>query len=323
MKKIISIVIALLMITAVLASCGAGGGSTSNYSKAEASAAPMPDSAPQEMDDMYDIYSYSTAEEAGSGSDGAALTPGAINTGLSGDKIIYNYSATVETTTFDETLTNVEMLLSKYNAFVQTSYISGNSYGNKSHRSADYTLRVPIANFKGMTGSLSLLGNVINANTTSQNITAQFFDTQARLDTYRTEESRLLAMLGKADTVADMITIEQRLSDVRYQIESLTTTLRNWQNEIDFSTVTLRIVEVSELTEQVPTQRTYWERLRDGFNTTLKGIGEFFKSLFMGIVVALPVLLILAVIAIVSLVLIRMTHKKKNKNDNEESGPKQ
>jgi hypothetical protein len=254
---------------------------------------------------------------------GSSLTSGAIGPTISGDKIIYNFSAQIETAKFDDTIKNLNMLLSKYGAFVESSYLSGNSYGNTTFRTADFTVRVPVNNFKGITDSLPLLGNVYNANTTSQNITAQFIDTQSRLDAYKTEESRLLAMLEKATTVADMITIESRLSDVRYQIESLTSTLQNWQNQVDFSTVSIHISEVEELTQQVPAQRSYWERMLDGLSATLNGIGVFFKGLFIAIVVALPVLVILAVIAVVVIAIIKVSSKKKRARMNQNTDKKE
>lgn len=318
MKKFISIIIAVLLITALLASCASSGSSSptsgADYGKgneAPASAAP-PDGGSGPGKPVTD-------EEQGLGSSG---TNGTINPSFT-EKIIYSYSGQIETTKFEESLDNVDMLLSKYGAFIQSSYVSGNSFGKTTFRSADYTIRVPVKNFLDLTGSLSILGNVSSESTNAQNITAQFMDTEARLKTYETEESRLLVMLEKATTVADMITIEQRLSDVRYQIESLTSTLKNWQNQVDYSTVTIHIAEVEELTEQVPAQRSYWEQISDGFRATLKGIGSFFKGLFMGIVVALPVLLILAVIAVIVIIIIRAVNKKNRTESNQNTDKKE
>jgi hypothetical protein len=260
----------------------------------------------EDVNDEAPMASAGTSDE-----DGTGLTGGNTASTLSAEKIIYSYSATVETTKFDETLGNLNTMLGQYGAFIETSYVSGSKYGYDNFRSASYTIRVPVKNFAALTGGLDTLGNVYNENTTSDNITAQFTDTESRLNTYRTEESRLLSMLDKADTVEDMIAIEARLSDVRYQIESLTSMLRNWQNEVDYSTVTLYINEVEELTDQLSTQRTYWEKIGDGFNATLKGIGDFFKGLFMVLIVASPVLLILAVIAVVVVILVRRSTRKR------------
>ncbi|SHI16083.1 protein of unknown function [Sporobacter termitidis DSM 10068] len=315
MRKIISAVLALLLITALLASCGGQTPSTASVNSGSGGAydAVAPEAAPAYSDGKGKTDSQTGNGDLAALTSGSALTSGVIGASLNGDKIIYNFSAQVETTAFDDTLKNLDALLAGFGAFVENSYVSGNSYGNTTFRSAEYTIRVPVGSFKGMTDALPLLGNVSKASTTSQNITAQFIDTQSRLDAYKTEESRLLAMLDKTTTVQDMITIESRLSDVRYQIESLTSTLQNWQNQVDFSTVALHISEVAEIKEQVSAQRTYWERMRDGISGTLNGIGTFFKSLFMAIVVALPVLIILAVLAAAALVIYRTVRKKRAK----------
>jgi uncharacterized membrane protein len=323
MKKIVAVVIAVLLVTALFASCSAKSTGTAysdadgKYGRAESMPQAAASAAASSAAPAMPAPEYKSTVDSNSGGDAAAvpsggsLTSGIIGSTIAGDKIIYNFSAQIETTKYDDSLKTLSMLLGKYGAFVESSYLSGNSYGNTTFRTADYTIRVPVNNFKGMTDSLALLGNVYNANTTSQNITAQFIDTQSRLDAYRTEERSLLAMLEKAATVADMIAIESRLSDIRYQIESLTSTLQNWQNQVDFSTVSLHISEVAELTEQKPVQRTYWEKMWDGVQATLSGIGAFFKGLFMGIVVALPILAILAVIAVVVLIIVKAAGRKK------------
>ena len=307
MKKIASVILAALLMAALLASCGGNTG-TASY---DMGGYPVASSAPAAADGANAEYGKEESQSVADLPNGTSVTSGVIGATISGDKIIYNFSADIETMKFDDSLQDLNMLLGKYGAFVETSYISGSSYGVTTYRRASFTIRVPVSNFKGMTDSLTLLGNVINANTTSQNITAQFIDTQSRLNAYKTEESRLLAMLNKAETVTDMITIESRLSDIRYQIESLTSTLQNWQNQVDFSTVTLLIREVEELTEQKPIQRSYWEKMLDGLQSTLTSIGDFFKGFFMVIVVILPVLLIFAVIAVIIIIIVRAANKKK------------
>lgn len=313
MKKFISLILAALLAITLLTSCS--GSKSSQTATAPSYSGELGSSSSSQSNDLAPDKSTVT-------DNGNALTDGSITASLAGDKIIYNYSATVETTKFDESVKNVGVLLEKYGAFIESSYISGISYGAKTYKTADYTLRVPVGNFKSLTGSLSLLGNVLNENTTSQNITAQFIDTESRLNAYKTEESRLLDMLNKASTVTDMITIEQRLSDVRYQIESLTSTLKNWQNQVDFSTVTLHIQEVAQLTEQLSVQRTYWERLWDGVKATFRGIGDFFKEFFMIFVVILPVLVLLCIIAAAILIIIRSVRKRRLRKSAKDDEPK-
>ncbi len=327
MKKIFAVLLSALLITALLASCSAGSKSTA-------------DEAAYDNGGDYG-YSYDTDEGyyedsmeapaavdqdggvAGETTSRESLTESNVDTTL-GEKMIYSLYADIETTDFDATTDNVTKLMDQFGAFIESSSISGNSYySNTTYRTAQYTIRVPVENFASLKGSLEVLGNVVNQNSSADNITAQFTDVQARLDTYETEEERLLSMLEKADTVEDMITIESRLSDVRYQIESLTATLRNWQNQVDYSSVTLYIEEVEELSEQVAVQRTYWQRMWDGLQSTFDGIGDFFKALFMFIIVALPVIIILGVIAVVVILIVRASKNRKAKKNNRNIEPKE
>ncbi len=321
MKKIPAVLLAALLIAALLSSCSGASKDTASapmsapgYSYNESSA--------YDKDEAYPQPETESGENVELGGSSAALTEGSAVPMT--EKIIYSFYADIETTEFDKTLEDVVKLMGQFGAFIESSSVSGNSYyGNTTYRTASYIIRVPVQSFASLTGSLDVLGNIVSESTSADNITTQFIDTQARLDTYETEEERLLAMLEKAETVEDMITIESRLSDVRYQIESLTSTLRNWQNQVDYSTVTLHIEEVEELSDQLPAQRTYWDRMWDGLNSTFEGIGDFFKSLFLFLVVAMPVLIILAVIAIVVVIIVRSSKKRKLKKQGGTNEPKQ
>ncbi len=233
------------------------------------------------------------------------------------DKIIYYYNASVETVRFDETLEAIDALIERYNAFIESSSVTGSNYNSydygRSYRTAGYVIRVPKESFKQMTEEISSLGNLTYGNMQAQNITSQFIDTQSRLNAYRIEESRLLSMLEKAETVADMITIETRLSEVRYNIESLTTMLNNWTMQIDYSTVNLTVSEVKELTPEVTIPRTLGEEIGDALGKTFKGILNTLRNLLIVFIAVLPVLAVIAVILLIILLIVKTVSKRKRK----------
>ena len=261
--------------------------------------------------------SYNEASDISSGAE--AVDPIA-ETGALAEKIIYTANADIETVDFDDTIGKVDDMLGLYGAFIENSYVGGRNYaqsyyGYQTYRTASYTLRVPKDRFEAMKGNLDTLGNVTSLQTNADNITAQFLDTESRLNSYKIQEERLLAMLEQADTVADMITIETRLADVRYDIESLTSSLKNWQNQVDYSTLTLSIREVEKYTETTPIQQTYWEQIGDGLQTTTRGVGEFFTNVFKWIVITLPVFAVLVVVAAIVLIIVRVSINKKRKSN--------
>jgi hypothetical protein len=249
-------------------------------------------------------------------------TPAGFSPDLS-QKIIYSAWAEIETLEFEKSLSDVYSLLDFYGAFIERSTITGKNYTasfykTSARQSAMVTLRVPSYLFKDFTTHLTSLGNVVSLNTNADNITAKFFDSESRLNTYKIEEERLFSMLSKAETVEDMIKLEERISNVRYQIESLSSTLRNWQNEVDYSTVTINLYEVEELTELEPDPEpeplTYWEETGEGLTSVLSGIAVFFRELFKYIIILLPVLVVLAVVAAIVIIIFKL-NKKRRKPD--------
>jgi len=263
---------------------------------------------------------YDTASEL---NEQTGITPinAPVTEGMS-EKIIYSVYADIETMQFDETIDMVYKLLEIYNGFIESSSVSGVNYASRfygweEYRYAHFSLRVPKEQLNAMTGSLELLGNVTNLNSNADNITSQFYDTQSRLNSLKAQEERVLAMFRDAEDIPDLIAIEERLGEIRYQIESLTTILNNWQGQVDYSTLTISIREVELFTEIVQTNRTYWEQIGDGFMSTIRGVGRFFMDLFKWLIVSAPVLVILLVIAIAAFIIVRRVNrniKKKQKN---------
>lgn len=309
MKKYLSILLALLM-TFSLCACG----SAAKMSPSTPEAAPAENSV---------SYSY---EESGLGAaDMPMAEPGerSADTGTDGapdvnpDKIIYSADATVETTDFDGTVEAVNELVKAHGGFVESSSVNGANYystarGNVSSRSAYYTLRVPSTSFNEIMTGLSTLGNVPYTHTYTENVTSQYYDTQARLTAYQTQEARLLEMIEKAETVEDIITIEEKLTDLRYRIESLQSTLKNWDRQVSYSTISLDVEEVQEYTPETPAAKaSYGQRIWSALKSSLRDIGTFFSDFLIWLVAALPVLTLLAVCIYVLVVIIRLCRRKR------------
>ncbi len=308
-KRLIALLLTCITVLSLIAGCGS---SSSNKSADTAAVA-----------ESYTYYEETAAEAAepmeSGGTTSSSSEGDAINGGGQVDlseKIIYSMYAYIETMDFEGSVEKVNQLLERFGGFVESSSVSGTDLYSQSRgytvtRYASYTLRIPSENYSGMTEALSEIGNVTDRSSWAENITTQYYDSQSRLNTYRTEEERLLNMLEKVDDVESMIAIEERLSEVRYQIESLETNLLNWQRQVDYSTVELSIQEVAELTEEKPIVRSYWQQVADGFSDSLTSIGRFFKRLFKNFISALPVLVVLAVVAVVVILIAKKCIKKR------------
>lgn len=302
-KRISTLLLAIAMLL-TLSACGSA-------RKSESASAPRPEPAASSSgmyyadsyaaeEAMYDgDYEYgfsavnTAAATSGSGKDSQSDVPSE-----NPDKIIYSADVTVETTEFEETVGKVSGLVEKYGGWIESSSVSGSNYyqisqGNTKARDASYTLRIPGSKFSALMESLSDLGNIPYSHMYTENVTAQYYDTQARLKAYTTQETRLLEMMELAESVEDVIIIEDRLTELRYKIESLQSSLNNWDRRVSYSTVYLSVKEVLEYTPEEKVEPTYGEELVEALKAGLHNAGQFLKDLLVFLVEVIPVLVIL------------------------------
>ena len=282
----------VVFLLCVLLLCGCGGAAKSVETQ----------SAPAAADRGYmeeAVEMEAPAEEA------KAMAAGGIANSESGgtaagemqaEKIIYSANARIETIDYEACVQGVYDMVERFGGFVQASSISGSDYysaarGRQNLRYASFTVRIPSENFETLTSSLSELGNVPYCNTYSENVSAQYYDVQSRLTAFKTQEARLLEMLEIAETVEDLLAIQQQLTEVQYEIDSLQSTLTNYDRRISYSTVDIEVQEVEEYTEQPVVQLSYWQKMGRGFMRSLENVGDFFTDSLLWFVSSLPALI--------------------------------
>ena len=321
MKKSLALIFAVLML---LPLCACGEASTDTLAlEPEAAAA----------DVAYDMdYTASSASLANGYSREAAAVeetaPESEAPDENPDKIIYSANVNLETTEFEDTLEKISGLVDEYGGWIESSSISGANYysisrGNTYNRNAAYTIRIPSDDFDTVMSGISALGNVPYSHIYTENVTTQYYDTQARIDSYKTQEESLLKLMEKAESVEDIITIESKLADVRYSIESLQTTINNWDRKVSYSTVYLSVDEVSEYTPQAVVTKTFGEKLVQALKNGFRSAGEFLSDLVLWLVEALPTILIVAVIIFGIFAAVRPAIKKRKAKRAEKKAQKE
>ena len=232
------------------------------------------------------------------------------------ERIIHTAGAIIETMEFDYTIERINALLALNGGFIEHAYVGGRPMErgqpvfDNPNRRAEFTLRIPQLRMDDVTSAIDDLGNVLSLRRSAVNVTAQFIDTESRVTALRIQEERLLYMLGESTRIADMLDIERRVSDVRFEIERLTSSLMNLQNQVNFSTITLMILEVEEYTEppeedEEEEELTYWQQVRDGFDESARAVGGFFTGIFRWFVVNSPILVVIAVFAVPTVIIVK------------------
>lgn len=310
MKKyrLTALLLALLLLAGCLAGCSAS-------TKAVASAAnAMQDSSfyetPMEMpraDESYmttaDYDGETAAEETESTVPAEAETETDTDTAELADKMIYSAELSIQTTEFDAALAALEQSVAQIGGFVEQSGTYGDIRRNDDgtsrvvNRYANYTVRIPANRFREFLTQANGLGNVLSSDKHAENVTSQYTDYEARLSSLNTQEERLLSMLEKAEDVETLIALEERLSEVRYETESIERNLRNLDRKIQYSTVTISLEEVEVYTPTKPVQRTFGEKLGDALGDGWQSFVYGLQSFTIDLAYSLPGLILFLLIA--------------------------
>lgn len=293
-RKILALLMTFTLIAALFAGCG---GSASN----EAADMAPAENAGWAVDDA--VSAESAAGLSGS-------TQSAAATVSENQKLITTVYLDAETEDLDAMLSHISEKITSLGGYMESQDIyNGSAYASYRYRHADLTIRIPADNLSQFVENVSEEANIVSKNETSKNVTLTYVATQSRITALETEEARLLELLAKAEDMEDLLLIESRLTEVRTELEQVSSQLRVLDNQINYSTIHLYLEEVREYTE-VEEPETFWERISSGFANSLKNLGNFFVELAIFLIVAIPYLIPIAVIVAVILIVIK---RKKNK----------
>ena len=239
-------------------------------------------------------------------------------------KLIQTVNMDVETEDLDAVLQQIDSRIAELNGYVESSNVqNGSAYSGRRYRYADMTIRIPAKELEIFINKVGEVSNIVSSRKTVEDITLSYVATESRVKALQTEEARLLELLAQAETMDDLLTIESRLTDVRTELEQVSSALRVFDNQVDYATIHLNISEVKEYTE-VKEPETVWQRIGVGFTKSLKGVGKFFKELFVFLVVASPYLVLIAAIALTIIFIVRSSvRRKRRKRDKERELRKQ
>lgn len=320
-KRLLAIMLAAVLLLAALCGCAAKSEAIydefADFAAAEAQAAAYAPAEPEIAMATEAAVAEEFAAEAGNLSTQSYNSEYKTDASDFASKIIYSANLSIQTTEFDTAISLLEKNVAQIGGFVENSNVNGDvCYNNDGttqivNRWASYTVRVPAESFEAFLRQADGLGNVVSSGRYAENVTSTYTDYEAHLSSLKTEQERLLAMLEKATEVDSLIALEQRLSEVRYEIESIERNLRNLDRQISYSTVDITLQEVERYTPTVPVTRTFGEKLADAFSDGLSGFVGGLKAFIVWLVSALPALLVIAVIVVVVIVLVRRSKKKK------------
>lgn len=227
-------------------------------------------------------------------------------------KLIRNVSMHLETREFDALTKSISDAVTFFGGYMEQSDVSGNSLywsDERSSRCSNLTARIPENKLDAFLTEVSGQGNVTYKNESVQDVTLQYTDITSRKKTLQMEQDRLWELLEKAESIDAVIALEARLSEVRYQLESIESQLRTLDNQIVYSTVYLSIQEVQVLTSTDPD--TIPVRIQKGLSRSFNTLKISSVDFLVWFISSLPILAVFAVLVFIAVIILKKPLKRR------------
>ena len=281
----------LLALMLLLTACSSGAGDSSAGSDYG------------NVDTAGDSWEMQGAETAGG--ETGTVSPTAVNP--SGDKMIYTANLIVETTSFD----SAAQALAQATEALSGHFEDQHTTNTGSYRYASYTVRIPAEHFQEFLSQVGQICHVLDSSQNAEDVSEAYYDIEARLTTQRTKLERLQALLGQAEDMTEIITIESAISETELEIERLTGTLRHYDSLSQYATVTIALSVVARLSNVEAPAVTFGARLGNALLSACRGFVDFLENLAVFLARSWIILLILAGGTAAAVVILR---RRKGKN---------
>ncbi len=311
-------ILAAVLLAAMSLAAGCGGSS-----KNMATEASVMDTASNAA--AADYGGYGEYETEDSYAEEATDTSGIETPTSTGQKLIKTVTLSMETKEFDALLSGIQDKVTESGGYTERSEVDGNSYYGSGNRSAWLCLRIPVDKLDTFVTTVSGLGNVTSKSESVDDITLQYVDTESHKKALETEQERLLILMEQAGNMEDIIKIETRLSEIRYELQSYESTLRTYDNQVDYSTVNVDIREV-ERESSGAVKQSYLEEVKSRLSDNFYDIGQGLRNFSIWLIASLPYLVLLAAAAFLVIKLAgkilkhQPLFRKKSGKDGEEPG---
>lgn len=310
MKKIFALFGALCVLTCSFTGCSDG---DSSISVAE-----------EGYNESYDSYADEDYEESEDCADADESDYGVDSTTqvdleVTEEKLVYTGYFDIETLDYDTTVAQIKKDIGTYKGFTETSNETDDNYdwyedtedAEEQNRNLYMVVRIPTESYGEFTEGMTTYGQITSSSEEVENVSKQYNDISAQIEALEKEETRLLEMMDAAETIDEMITVEERLTTVQSELNQYRTSKSELDTEITYSTITLNIDEVHQYSEPVVEDPTFGARLKETIKESFVGFLVFLQEILLFFVKMLPYILMIAVLTIIILAIILICGKHK------------
>lgn len=243
------------------------------------------------------------SQESGN-SDGASIVD---DDALSTEKIVYSADLVIETLDFDESMTVIDNIITESGAFIQEESTEDDrtifDYYNEANtgRTALIVLRVRSDGYSSVIEDLNEAGQVKSRNQTADNITKYYSDIEGQLSLYRSQLSALQSLYDRTETLTDIMDVQNKIIETENNIYRLENQLSNMDMDVEYSTITIRLREVSEytLSSYEKENMSFLDKLGNVTEASVETFIDFLEGIVFMLVMTFWYIIIIAVVIVV------------------------
>lgn len=223
---------------------------------------------------------------------------------LNGAKLIRDVYINMETTNLDSIIEEMEKRIADLGGYIQDV----DMYNYSNSRSYTIEIRIPYKKVDMFLNGIEEFGTIKNMNDSTRDITLTYAGAETRLANLNKQHERLLKLLDKSDNLTEIIELEARLSDVETEIDSYSLEIKNYDNLVNYSTISLNIEERDYVSTNV--DNSLWGRITSGLSDNLHEIKENIFDFIVWFVVHIPNIIIWSIVIFVIFLLVKKIKKK-------------
>ena len=222
--------------------------------------------------------------------------------------LIRTASLTVSTQRYDESLSAMLALCENAGGWMAST---SESEGSSGLRTCYLTLRIPAEKLDDFLSGTDGLGRVTRRSENVEDVTENYYDTRARLETQQALMARLQALMTDAASLGDLLELESKIADTQYQIDRLQTSLNSTERQVNFATVDVTLREESQAAVIVDAEKTLGERLRGALVSGAEAFVKLMENAVVFLAAALPFIGIIVAVWLIAVIIRKAVQKRR------------
>jgi len=179
---------------------------------------------------------------------------------------------------------NLQSAKQKIDSLVKAA---GGYYANENLKNSDnqsgyeLVIRIPVVNFERFVGSAEKgSSKILYKEIQARDVTEEFVDLSTRINSKRNSLARYNEIMKKANTVKDILEIEESIRVLQEEIESTEGRLRYLNDCVSYSTLNMTISTEKDFTFKPSKRDSFWEKLKESVADGWYGLVDFILEFF-------------------------------------------